>query len=423
MKKGLLLSVAASAIIFAGGDIAPVEPAAPASADFWGQIGFRYEANSFDGDALSIVNGMPVWNHTKVDFGDEENNKFSTSVVLGVEKQLGYGFGFGAEVAGWTDFGFDIADNAAVVASDATSAEVSQAYLTYSFGNTAIKAGRQALPKAVSPWAWSDRDAGVLDITYEGVVIANTDIQDTTLVGAYVANAVNEDTTIHIGENGDIDGLYMLAVINKSLANTTLSASAYYLPKAISATSSDAEWSLWASAVGNVDSINWGLQGVYVDGDANGKDATYGIAGKIGSSWGDFDASLIAAYVNDGDFSMKTAGTGASTSAFWGNSIGGLMTGGDTLYNTDQTIIRAVASYKIWNGKIYGELAYDNFGDNWKNILSGEFDDAYGARIGYKFNVAGVDANIEYRYVNYNATANWDDLTLQRIRVEAYYKF
>jgi hypothetical protein len=49
MKKGLLLSVVASTMIFAGGDIAPVEPAAPASADFWGQIGFYYQAEDIDG--------------------------------------------------------------------------------------------------------------------------------------------------------------------------------------------------------------------------------------------------------------------------------------------------------------------------------------------------------------------------------------
>jgi len=125
MKKGLLLSIAASVMIFAGGDIAPVEPAAPASADFWGQIGFAYQFQDEDWKGL--------------DFGDTEDNAFSTSLVLGVEKELGAGFGFGAELAGWTDFGLDIADGSRVESGDQTSAEVSQAYLTYTFGNTAIK--------------------------------------------------------------------------------------------------------------------------------------------------------------------------------------------------------------------------------------------------------------------------------------------
>ena len=50
MKKGLLLSVVASTMIFAGGDIAPVEPAAPAPAadcsDFYGAVGAYYQTTS-----------------------------------------------------------------------------------------------------------------------------------------------------------------------------------------------------------------------------------------------------------------------------------------------------------------------------------------------------------------------------------------
>jgi len=406
MKKGILLSMAASALIFAGGDIAPVEPAAPASADFWGQIGIRYEWNDVD-------NGF--------NFGDKENNKFSTAIVLGVEKQLGAGFGFGAEVAGWSDFGFDIADLPAVDPefsgqTDQTDAEVSQAYLTYTFGNTAIKAGRQALPKAVSPWAWSDRSVGVIDISYDAIVIANTDLQDTTLVAAWVANAVNRDTNVHIGQGGqDINGVYMLAMVNKSLANTTLTATAYYLPEDI--LYGENMWSVWASAVGNVDGVNWGLQAAYVDADVSGLDATFGIAGKIGSSWGNFDATLVASYINDGDFSLKTAGTGAGTSAFWGNGFGGTFTNGDIAgVAGDVTAIRVDMGYKLPVGKLYGGIGYAWYDDD---AASPVYEDGFGARIGYAFPVlnTGVNGRVEYRYAD-----NYDN-TRQRIRVEAYYKF
>ncbi|WP_456432434.1 hypothetical protein [Nitratifractor sp.] len=399
MKKGLLLSVVASTMIFAGGDIAPVEPAAPAAADFWGTIGFRYQMQDYDAANL--------------DWGDEANNAFSAVVVLGVEKELGYGFGFGAEVAGWTDFGFDIADNAAVFAADQTNAEISQAYLTYTFGNTAIKAGRQALPEAVSPWAWSDRSAGVLDVTYDAVVIANTDLPDTTLVGAWVANAVNEDNTIQLGE--DHQGIFMLAAINKSLPNTTLSASAYYAPKLSwdpSTLSYKDVWSIWAAAEGNVDSIKWGLQGVYVDGDVTGADSTFGIAGKIGSSWGDFSAQLVAAYINDGDYTMVLG----TTSGFWGSAIGGFLGNtGNVNGAANTTIIRGLASYKLGTGKLYGELAYADFDSG--------YGDEWGARIGYRFKVMGLNANIEYRYADYSNAPGIGDDTRQRVRVEAYYKF
>ena len=53
MKKTLLLSVAASALIMAGGDIAPVEPAvaapAPSGWDFSGQAVFYYNTMSMYG--------------------------------------------------------------------------------------------------------------------------------------------------------------------------------------------------------------------------------------------------------------------------------------------------------------------------------------------------------------------------------------
>jgi hypothetical protein len=424
MKKGLLLSVVASTMIFAGGDIAPVEPAAPASADFWGQIGMSYQADDFG----------------KYNFSDTENNAFSTAIVLGVEKELGNGFGFGAEVAGWSDFGLDIADNPRVVTTDATSAEVSQAYLTYTFGNTAIKAGRQALPKAVSPWAWTDRTVGVVDIAYDGIVIANTDLQDTTLVGAWIKHAqIDSNAEASVGDNG----LFMLAAINKSLANTTLSVSAYYVPdnnldwhawnvlRNVAQTPKD-NWSIWASAESQFDGFNGGVQFAYVDGDYksagnpnSSADATYAVAAKIGGNWGDLGLTLIAGYINDGEYSLTTAGafhTIEDTSAFWGNSLGGFF--GGNIVGDNQTIVRGVATYKLPYGKLMGELAYDNAGSD------GLFNSVWGARAKYSFPIAGgVNGSVEYRYAKYDdlvtdfKTGKTSDETRQRIRVEAYYKF
>jgi len=397
MKKGLLLSVVASTMIFAGGDIAPVEPAAPASADFWGQIGFAYQAQDFDTAGRK--------------FGDKANNNFSATAVLGVEKELGYGFGFGVELAGWSDFGLNIADNPRVStgvfapSNDQTSAEISQAYLTYTFGNTAIKAGRQALPKAVSPWAWSDRTAGVIDNSFDAIVIANTDIQDTTLVGAFVANVANADETAHIG-NGKIDGLYMLSAINKSLANTTLTLTGYYVPKAFGP---KAAWSVWGSSVSNFDGVKAGLQVAYVDGDYTGTDATFGVAAKVGSSWGNLDATLIAGYINDGDYTLNLGGT----SAFWTDNE----EAGDVAANKQYAML-VKAGYKLPVGKVYGSLGYWNFDDQ----VAGDLDYTFGARLGYKFTVAGVNAKVEYRYRNRNYVSA-PDQTRQRIRVEAYYKF
>ncbi len=407
MKKGLLLSVAATAVIFAGGDIAPVEPAAPASADFWGQIGFAYQAEDFDSKVVNL------------DLSDEANNRFSAIVVLGVEKQLGNGFGFGAEVAGWSDLGLDIADRSALywadgaanAGADQTDAEVSQAYLTYTFGNTAIKAGRQALPKAVSPWAWSARSAGIIDISYDGVVIANTDLEDTTLVGAWIDQVSFTNDFLPNVDISDDTGLFMLAMINKSLANTTLALSTYYIPSSNFTPSLEDTWSVWASAVGNANAVNWGVQVAYVDGDQAGWDSTFGVAAKIGSKWGDLGAELVVGYINDGDYSLKTAGSGRGTSAFWtftGDFGGDIV--GDNVWS-----IMLKANYDLHeNGKLFGIVEYFDADNN------AVFDSATDLRLGYKFKVLGLDSKIEYRYLDIDNAA---DVTRQRVRVEAYYKF
>ncbi|WP_457607920.1 hypothetical protein [Nitratifractor sp.] len=415
MKKSLLLSIAASTLIFAGGDIAPVEPAAPASADFWGEIGFSYQFQDDEG----------VWDSKNSNYkddrsmGDKENNAFSTTVVLGVERELGYGFGFGAELAGWTDFGLDIADKSRVESGDRSSAEISQAYLTYSFGNTAVKAGRQALPKALSPWAWSDRSTGVIDWSYDGIVLANTDLAETTLLAAWIDQIYhNSDEQHHVSDGA---GLFMLGLVNKSLSDTTISMAAYYVDdskhdinRAAGASTKDT-WSLWANFVTDLDSVKFGLQGAYVDGDYANADATYAIAGKVGSGWGDFDAELLASYINNGDYSLRMAGTGLEDSALWTN----YEEDADIFKGQGQAAIMARAGYKLPFGKIYGGIEYTDY-DHSNNV--GDRENTFGARAGYKFNIAGVDAKVEYRYRDREIRDRRDE-TRQRVRVEAFYKF
>jgi hypothetical protein len=413
MKKSLLLSIAASAMIFAGGDIAPVEPAAPASADFWGQIGFAYQAQDEDWKGL--------------DFGDESNNAFSATVVLGVEKELGYGFGFGAELAGWSAFGLDIADGARVESPSQSAAEVSQAYLTYTFGNTAIKAGRQALPKAVSPWAWSDRSAGVIDWSYDGIVVANTDLADTTLIGAWISQIYhNGDEQYHVSDSA---GLFMLGMVNKSISNTTLFLSGYYVTDSLydinnplpgnGSTAKDT-WSFWADAVTELNGVTLGVQGAYVDGDYANTDATYAIAGKVGSKWGKFDAELIASYINDGDYSLMLGGTGLEDSALWTDNEENAdrYTGMGSGNSQGQSAVLLKAGYALPVGKLYGSVGYWDF----DNAGNGDIDNTFGARVGYKLNIMGVDSKVEYRYRD-RSLKNSPDQTRQRIRVEAYYKF
>ncbi len=392
MKKTLLLSVAASAIAFAGGDIAPVQPVqpqpsvAPAACDFWGQIGARYEFRK--------------WSDSANKWGKDDNT-WKTTVVLGVEKELGYGFGIGAEVAATSDLGLDIANP-----KYGEDAELSQLYLTYKYQNTAVKAGRQALPKSLSPWAWSDRTLGRLDTSFEGIVVVNTDIQDTTLVGAWIARA-GDKANFNPVNGVNNKGLFMLTAQYKGIANTTLTGSAYYVPKA---SPNEAMYSFWGTAETKVDNFDLGLQAVY----AKTKDSkeTTGVAAYAGTTYEGLEAKLTLAYLKSGATSINLGGT----SAFWGDSFAGAF-GGDILeVNSKQKIARIDLGYKIEGyGKVYGGVAYDKVSDS-------ATDKILGARVGYKFNVNKIAAKVEYRYVKTTPTSG-SDIKHQRVRIEGVYKF
>jgi hypothetical protein len=108
---------------------------------------------------------------------------------------------------------------------------ISEAYLTYGTGNTSIKAGRQTLPQALSPFAYSE-NWNVFANTFDSVLVVNTDISNTTLVGAWVAGGnVNSFGMTNLSDfnslNGD-DGVYMITAQNKSIADLTLTGSYYY---------------------------------------------------------------------------------------------------------------------------------------------------------------------------------------------------
>ncbi len=420
MKKGLLLSAMASAVLFAGGDIAPVEPVQPApaaTADFWGQIGARYEFYKNSWSANS-------WG--------KRDNKFDVAVVLGIKKDLGNGFGLGAEIAGWSSLGLNkIAEYPAVccTGNDKSDAEISQLYLTYTFGNTAIKAGRQAIPLAVSPGLWTDRTVGVADYTYDGIVVVNKDLPNTTLVAAWVASVSGNDNTIKLSDTDKVKGAVMLGVINNSIANTTLKLVGYYTPKYDPAHAGGGFkniWQVWASAETKFnENVSAGLQLVGAGAKdrvtGNSLKKTFAAATYLKGVWGNFDTKLTLAYINKGQVSLIGAGTGVGSSGFWGLPFAYKNGGGDIDPSTNkgtQKIVRLEAGYKLPVGRIYGGISYDKFGstsDRNKVIVGA---------IGYKFPIPGtsIKGHIQYRYAKEDFR-NGTDRKQQRVRIEAYYKF
>jgi hypothetical protein len=409
MKKGLLLSIVASTMIFAGGDIAPVEPAAAAPAadcsDFYGSVGAYYQ--TFD---IEVTDGTTTVENDG--FFDKSSSNFNVTAVIGVEKTLFGGIGFGAEVAGWSRISNDIA-MANRTESGKEDGELSQLYLTASFGNTAVKFGRFAIPGSLSPLLRTGTTAGVKGITYDGLLIANTDLADTTIYGVWAYRAGTHSTFTKIG--ADETGAFALGFQNKSIANTTITAVGYYGPDFFT------NGTKWNDAMGAALTVNskFGAYGVdaqitYVDGaiDAAGAelDATMTAALKVNGSFDMFDAWAMVSYVNDG----------ANPSTLAGGS-GSLL--GDNIDHTagEGFGVGGGLSAKVWTGKAYLNGGYVSYEDK-----AGVTDKTHAfAAVGYKFKVSGINFKAEYKYAKdeFTVAPTTYEVTAQRIRLEAAYKF
>jgi len=396
MKKGLLLSIVASTVIFAGGDIAPVEPAAAAPAadcsDFYGSVGAYYETYK---DA-ALVDEM----------FDKANSNFSVTAVIGVEKNLFGGIGFGAEVAGASRISNDIAMNNRVGLDQKEDGELSQLFLTASFGNTAVKFGRFAIPGSLSPLLRTGTTAGVKDTTYDGLLIANTDLADTTIYGVWAYRAGNDSTFVKLGKPGDETGAFALGFQNKSIANTTITAVGYYGPDLKAVGSDTIAGALTVNS--KLGAYGVDAQVTYVDGDIAGLDATMTAGLKISGSFDMFDAWAVVAYVNDGDYASTLAGGE-------GSLIGDAIDTTTALIGTSRYGIGGGISAKVWQGSAYLTAGY-RADDDAVNT------DRTFVTVGYKFKVSNINFKAEYKY--WNTTADGAaDVDNSRVRLEAVYNF
>ena len=124
----------------------------------------------------------------------------------------------------------NIGGNTEMVNSDGSSITVlGEAYLQYNTGNTMIKIGRQRLNTPLA----NDYYNRFLPNSFEALVIANSDIKDTTLIGAYVNKWKYKASDKFIGMTSKLgldEDVIMLAAINKSIPNTKIQAYYYMVP-------------------------------------------------------------------------------------------------------------------------------------------------------------------------------------------------
>ena len=372
MKKALLLSVVASVAVMAGGDIAPVPAPVVEEVsgwDFSGQAVLYYQTLE-NKDFLGTGDpGLFDQTSSMADFGLQ---------LRAVNKDVFWGIGFGGEVSGLATLNLENWMVSNVMQGTGgtdplTGGWISQLYATYGFGNTSIKAGRQELPKSLSPFAFSEH-WNVFSNTFDSILVVNTDITDTTLVGAWVYGGnfsgigAGNDMSDFNSFNDD-DGIWMLTAQNKSIENLTLTGSWYYAPDM--AVTEDINI-LWGDATYAAESFTVAGQIGTVLSDAFVNDTVaWGL--KVGGSIDMFDLSLAYTGVDDGDTGVFNVG-GVKTPLYTQMILN------QGAIRSDNDTIVARAGVKALGGK-FG-LAYDYTTDN--SVLEAdyqEFDLTYKTKV------------------------------------------
>jgi len=303
MKKTTLSLIAVMALgtnLMAGGDIAPVEPVVDPVVETsnW----------DFNGQAVAYYQTSDAFGYS--DIGSGKSTAGNLGLQLSTKGDLGYGFGAGAELTSVfrsTDFS-DLTMIDADGQGDSTSAAVTKAYLTYGFGKTSVKVGRQELPKNLSPFAFSEK-WNMYSNTFEAATIVNSDIENTTIVGAFVKGANNYND---LGEFSDIsdDGVWMLTAQNKSIENLVLTGTYYFADEIVSTMDANI---LWGDAKYVASGYNFGIQGGYIFGDAVDNVETGAFGAKAGTAINGVNLDVAYSYVDNGLLGVNNLGTGIKT--------------------------------------------------------------------------------------------------------------
>ena len=342
MKKTLLLSVVASTMIMAGGDIAPVEPVVESPV--------MVEASGWDFSGQAVVYYQTIDAYGAADLFEQGPSAADAGFQLkAVNKDVIGGIGAGVTLNGLATLNLEnwMVDHVMQTTNGSINGGwIGELYATYGFGGTSIKLGRQTLPQSLSPFAYSE-NWNVFENTYDAALVVNTSIPDTVLVGAWVynnntngyaqfndpkhagflgtaiaghnvagskkgaiggayANMADFDNT-----NGS-DGVYMFTAQNKSVSNLTLTASYYYANDFLG--TGDALNILWGDAGYDAGSFNVALQGGTITGIDALKDTT-AFGAKVGMSLAGINAHVAYSSVDDGTTGVFNVG-GQQTSLY-----------------------------------------------------------------------------------------------------------
>ena len=318
-----------------------------------------------------------------------------------------YGFKSGVTLQASTVTASDL-DNAPTAYNkdqNVSGAVLSQAYLQYSISNTTGKIGRQYISTPLVEGSGSR----IFKESFEGLVISNTDISNTTIVAAYVdkeqyrTNIASGGTEVkEVSDFEQIqDGAYTVYVNNKSIEDLTVDAQ-YALINSDTNTADDTK-AFYAAGSYNLSPFTIETQTYQTDnGNAvNSKGSAYGV-----NLLGNFDKlSLGVAYsIVDKDANIINGIGNGADYLYTGTWIYG------GIYDADTDAYKLSAGYKITT-----DLSFDlNYGA-WKtgtNPTASETDFI----TTYTFN-----ENFSTKFV----LATYDNLADEsyRTRLYASYKF
>jgi len=282
------------------------------------------------------------------DLFDDATSAANVGLQLNVNGDLGNGFGLGLQGTALGTLGVEnmIVDHIMQSADGSLNgAALTKAYITKKLGNTLVKAGRQELPKSLSPLAFSE-SWNVFKNTFDAVVAINSDIPDTTVVGAYVSKS---NTHGNLGSFGDLggggieSGAYMLTVANKSSKMVQPTLSYYSLNDIAGADSGSA---LWADV--QVDAnlpVKFAFQGGQID-PSNNLDKTTVYGAKVTGKASNVDLSLAYSSVDDGVVSVQNVGTGIKTPLYT------QMVANQNFISSDADTVVLGASMPLASGKL-----------------------------------------------------------------------
>ena len=388
MKKTLLLSVVASTMIMAGGDIAPVEPVVEAP---------MVEASGWDFSGQAVVYYQSIDAYSATSLFDQASSDADAGFQLkAVNKDVIGGIGAGVTLNGLATLNLEnwmVSNVLQTSNGNIAGGWIGELYATYGFGGTSIKLGRQTLPQSLSPFAYSE-NWNVFENTYDAALIVNTSIADTVIVGAWVYNnntngynrfgdgkhgflqtAVGIHSTPANGlgaiggnyadmadfenTNGN-DGVYMLTVQNKSISNLTLTGTYYYGNDFLGA--GDSLNILWGDAAYDAGSFNVAIQGGAINDDALPEDTT-AFGAKIGTSFAGINAHVAYSTVNDGTTGVFNVG-GQQTSLYTQMIIneGAIRTQNDTVVIAANTQLLG-GTFGVGYGMTSSDIANNDYNE------------------------------------------------------------